>query len=836
MISKLLKRKANSQSKFFSMGHSSWTKKWFIYKVSHITGDPHKRIYFLFWFVVVFFWIIAFRLFFLQIVFWSHYNQLAFDQQYSRIEVPAKRWEILMSSSNSWEDWKVATNVSLNLLYIDPTNVPDKSKVAKELAPILFWQEEYVNCKENPKLCPSWNTVSFEEWITLESMPEARIKDNRSYDELVSDYWDEILKKISKEYNDYVPLKYWATDDEVSNVMSIWIKWVSVLSGSNIIYADPTQIEQTKLKEIAHVLSINIPDHNIEFFERNLKMNPLKYVPLKRKLSPEVSDKIMQLKIDSYEKYKRSWTKEPHYYKWVVLLKEHWRYYPEKELWAQVIWFVDHDGIWRYWIEEYFNSQLSWKNWLILNRKNIKWEFVFFDEKSVEAEEDGDTFVLTVDKIIQKKTEEILAYWVKNTNADSWEVIVMDPKTWFILASANYPSYDPNNFGDVYKIIPIKEFVVPDFDSELKPATPEEGVRLYYTNPVFVKDAKWKFVLFNASQAKEEERQIREGLISQRVQKYIYANGWWLQNYINNNFASSYEPWSIFKSVVVALWIDAKEVEPFTTYEEFWPIILQVWNNQVQIIRTAEWKYRWIQTVTNAIEQSSNIGLAFVARKLWKQVFYNYVDDFNFWDVLGIESPWEQTGQVEYWRKWNEAKLLTTSFWQWISVTPLQMAVSYSALANWWILVKPTLVKTIIKPDWTKIDTEVNQMRRVISERTSQQITAILVSSVVKWVAKAWWVKGYSVAGKTWTAQMACTDSHRCKIWTYEPKTEWHFITSYAWYAPASDPKFVIIVKINRARLWAKTYWTSTAAPVFSELTSFLLQYYWIPQTEKIKM
>ena len=139
---------------------------------------------------------------------------------------------------------------------------------------------------------------------------------------------------------------------------------------------------------------------------------------------------------------------------------------------------------------------------------------------------------------------------------------------------------------------------------------------------------------------------------------------------------------------------------------------------------------------------------------------------------------------------------------------------------------KPILVKQIITANDEVIDFNPEVIRRVISKEASEDITWILVSSVVNWAASDGWVKWYRVAWKTWTAQIACWDSRRCIVWRYEQKKEWHFITSYWWYAPAENPKFVIIVKINRARMWKNTYWSNTAAPIFSKLSEFLLKYY----------
>ena len=107
-------------------------KRWIIYQVWHISANPHLRIKFLLFFIIAIFWIIVFRLFHLQVVKWNYYKEQAFNQQYSKIELPARRWEVFATNSKTWELQKLATNVSLNLVYIDPNFIKNKEEIAKK--------------------------------------------------------------------------------------------------------------------------------------------------------------------------------------------------------------------------------------------------------------------------------------------------------------------------------------------------------------------------------------------------------------------------------------------------------------------------------------------------------------------------------------------------------------------------------------------------------------------------------------------------------------------------------------------------------------------------------
>ena len=110
--------------------------------------------------------------------------------------------------------------------------------------------------------------------------------------------------------------------------------------------------------------------------------------------------------------------------------------------------------------------------------------------------------------------------------------------------------------------------------------------------------------------------------------------------------------------------------------------------------------------------------------------------------------------------------------------------------------------------------------RRVIKESTSNIITSMLVDWAKNWVAKTWNVEWYSVAWKTWTSQIPYK-------WKYETWV-WSTIASYAWYWPAEDPKFVIIVKLERPR--TSEYWGSTSSYIFKDIAEYLLDVYKIPK------
>ena len=136
---------------------------------------------------------------------------------------------------------------------------------------------------------------------------------------------------------------------------------------------------------------------------------------------------------------------------------------------------------------------------------------------------------------------------------------------------------------------------------------------------------------------------------------------------------------------------------------------------------------------------------------------------------------------------------------------------------------KPRIVDFIEFPNWKIIKFKDEIVKRVIKKSTSDLMNSMLNSSINDWVAKNWNVEWYSLAWKTWTSQIPYK-------WKYE-KWIWSTIASFAWYWPIQDPKFVIVVKLERPRV--SEYWWATSAFLFKETAEYLLDYYWIPKNNE---
>lgn len=283
---------------------------------------------------------------------------------------------------------------------------------------------------------------------------------------------------------------------------------------------------------------------------------------------------------------------------------------------------------------------------------------------------------------------------------------------------------------------------------------------------------------------------------------------------------SPYEPGSIFKAVTLAVGLDAEKITPKSTYVDKGYEEIDDFT-----IRNSDGKAHGVQTMTQVLDESLNTGAIHVQRLLGKDLFRRYVESFGFGKKTGIELTPEGKGNVSSLARKGSIYAATASYGQGITATPLQMAQAYAALANGGRLMRPYIVAEIIHPDGTREKTRPQEIGRPIEGRASRLISGMLVSAVENGHGKRAGVPGYWVAGKTGTAQVPRTDGVG-----YEKDVT---IGSFAGYAPASDPKFVMLVKIDHPRdvQWAE----SSAAPLFGEMAKFLLNYMRVSPERPIK-
>jgi len=284
----------------------------------------------------------------------------------------------------------------------------------------------------------------------------------------------------------------------------------------------------------------------------------------------------------------------------------------------------------------------------------------------------------------------------------------------------------------------------------------------------------------------------------------------------NRAIWSAYEPGSVMKTLTMAAGIDSGALSPSTTYTDTGSVVYG--NVKIQ---NADFKAHGLQTMINALDQSLNTGAIFAMKTTGMDKFKSYLDSFGFGTRTGIELDTESPGNLSSLKNKNEINAASASFGQGITVTPLQLAVAYSAIANGGKIMKPYIVDSIVHPDGTTIKTQPRAVRQAISASAAGLVSGMLVSVVKNGEGHRAGVPGYLVGGKTGTAQIAKSDGTG-----YEDDIHAE-IGSFAGFAPVSDPRFTMVVRIDRPQ--DVQFAENSAAPLWGDIASFALKYLEVP-------
>lgn len=276
-----------------------------------------------------------------------------------------------------------------------------------------------------------------------------------------------------------------------------------------------------------------------------------------------------------------------------------------------------------------------------------------------------------------------------------------------------------------------------------------------------------------------------------------------LTTFLNPVTQEIYEPGSVFKVITMAAGIDAGKITPNTTFND--PGVLHV--NGEKIFNW-DLKAYGLVTMTNVIEHSLNTGAAFAEQRTGHETFTSYLKRFGFNEKTGIDLLGESKGTIQSLLKKDspEIAFATASFGQGIAVSTMEIANAFSAIANGGTLMRPFL----------NVERGPEKVRTVVSASTARQVTDMMVSALEK--AEIAKINGYSLAGKTGTAQVADL--------VHGGYTE-EVINTYAGFGPTSAPRFVIVIKLNEPE--GAPLAGTTVVPAFRDLAQFILNYYNIP-------
>ncbi len=288
--------------------------------------------------------------------------------------------------------------------------------------------------------------------------------------------------------------------------------------------------------------------------------------------------------------------------------------------------------------------------------------------------------------------------------------------------------------------------------------------------------------------------------------------------FLNPLTEARYEFGSVVKPITMAAGIEEKVVTPESTYRDTGELRIGGYT-----IKNFDEKAYGVQTMTGVLEKSLNIGAAYVARLLGQERQFFYLTQFGFGGKTGVDLPGEISGNISNLSRGREIDYMTASFGQGIAMTPLGLASSIGAIANGGVLMKPYIVEKITDDSGVEIQKAPQEVRRVISRETSEMVSKMLVSAVRNGFENRAGVKGYFVAGKTGTAQIPRRDGKG-----YDTDRVIH---TFVGYAPAFDPRFLILLQLSEPK--GNRFAANTLTPAFHDLAEFILNYYEVPPDEK---
>jgi len=274
----------------------------------------------------------------------------------------------------------------------------------------------------------------------------------------------------------------------------------------------------------------------------------------------------------------------------------------------------------------------------------------------------------------------------------------------------------------------------------------------------------------------------------------------------NRAVTDLYEPGSTFKIVTVAAALEDNLVAPDTAFR-----LAPTIKVADRTIREAHTRGTETMTVRQILSESSNVGTITIAQRLGGPELASWIDRFGFGKRTGVDFPGESPGLVLPYEDWSGSTIGTVPIGQGIAVTPLQMVSAYAAIGNGGVIPPAHL---IAKVGGKKVRHSAG--RRIVSRHTADRMTAMFRDVVVEGTGTEAAIPGYTVAGKTGTANKAENGVYVSK-----------YVASFVGLVPARKPRLAILVMVDEPR--GQIFGGVVAAPIFRDIARFALQYLEVP-------
>jgi len=501
-----------------------------------------------------------------------------------------------------------------------------------------------------------------------------------------------------------------------------------------LLYADPRYVRnpQSTAETIAHAVGGDIKE-----YREKLSEGKKSYVVLAKKLTKAQADAIKKAELYG-----------------IGLTQSERRVYPEGELGAQVLGFVNDEGIGQYGIEGALNGRLNGTDGLLKAVTDVRGIPLSISNQNVmKPAKDGQNLVLSIDRNVQSYAEEALKAGLDKVKAKHGSALVIDPSNGSIVAMANYPTYDPSKYTEV-----------------------------------------------------EDYTAFQNSTISQ-----------------------PYEVGSVMKVLTMATGINEKAITKDSTFNN---------RDEVQVddatIKNVV-KHPGSTTMTRVLQDSLNTGVVYVLTQLGggkinhqaKEKLYQYFTErFGFGKKTGIELAGESPGYLfsPDDEQGNAVRYANMSFGQGMTVTMLQDAAAFASAINGGDYYKPRIVEGAYDKDNNKIvPYKLPEKQNVLNPDTSAQIRDMIITALRNTPALDKADKpGYNIGGKSGTSQII--DKRTGKY------IDENAIGTYIGFGGNETPKYVIMIRVEDSKIGAAFYaGSAAAAPIFADISNWLLDYYKIP-------
>lgn len=281
---------------------------------------------------------------------------------------------------------------------------------------------------------------------------------------------------------------------------------------------------------------------------------------------------------------------------------------------------------------------------------------------------------------------------------------------------------------------------------------------------------------------------------------------------MNRAIAWNYEPGSVMKTITAAAAIDLGRVTPMTRYRTH--------RDDDRYFRLpGDGSHVWEHTMTirDAIVHSSNIVIGKLGFDIGPKNLWEYMSKFGFGAKTYIELPGEQYGILPHWKKWDKVKWSRAPIGQGVSVTAIQLIGAYQAIANDGVRMKPYIVDKVVDANGIEIGKYgAKNLGRVISASTARKMREMMLGVAAPGgTARRAAIKGYTIAGKTGTAQKVIAGHYADGL----------YVATFCGIVPATAPELVILVSLDFDRRTRYHQGGNSAGPVFKRLALTILRY-----------